>query len=50
MLLLSRRGSLIREHAAFNRAEVDEIEAVTNHDVIAFLTNKGSTLMPRFQR
>ncbi len=36
----SRRGSLIREHAAFNRAEVDEIEAVTNHDVIAFLTNR----------
>lgn len=32
----------IREHAAFNRAEVDEIEAVTNHDVIAFLTNMGS--------
>ena len=32
----------IREHAAFDRAEVDEIEAVTNHDVIAFLTNMGS--------
>lgn len=32
----------IREHASFNRAEVDEIEAVTNHDVIAFLTNMGS--------
>ena len=32
----------IRAHAAFNRAEVDEIEAVTNHDVIAFLTNMGS--------
>ena len=32
----------IREHAAFNRAEVDEIESVTNHDVIAFLTNMGS--------
>ena len=26
----------------FNKAEVDEIEAVTNHDVIAFLTNMGS--------
>ncbi len=32
----------IREHAAFDKAEVDEIEAVTNHDVIAFLTNMGS--------
>ncbi|MBY4797824.1 adenylosuccinate lyase [Collinsella sp. AGMB00827] len=32
----------IREHAAFNTAEVDEIEAVTNHDVIAFLTNMAS--------
>ncbi len=32
----------IRDHAAFNKAEVDEIEAVTNHDVIAFLTNMGS--------
>ncbi|MDO4797078.1 MAG: adenylosuccinate lyase [Coriobacteriales bacterium] len=32
----------IREHAAFNREEVDAIEEVTNHDVIAFLTNMGS--------
>ena len=32
----------IRDHAAFNKKEVDEIEAVTNHDVIAFLTNMGS--------
>ena len=32
----------IRDHAKFNKAEVDEIEAVTNHDVIAFLTNMGS--------
>ena len=31
----------IRDHASFNRVEVDEIEAVTNHDVIAFLTNMG---------
>ena len=31
----------IREHAAFNKDEVDAIEAVTNHDVIAFLTNMG---------
>lgn len=32
----------IREHAAFNKDEVDAIEAVTNHDVIAFLTSMGS--------
>ena len=32
----------IRKHASFDRAEVDEIEAVTNHDVIAFLTNMGT--------
>lgn len=31
----------IREHARFNKEEVDAIEAVTNHDVIAFLTNMG---------
>ena len=32
----------IRDHASFNKEEVDTIEAVTNHDVIAFLTNMGS--------
>lgn len=32
----------IRAHADFNKEEVDAIEAVTNHDVIAFLTNMGS--------
>lgn len=32
----------IRSHANFDRVEVDEIEAVTNHDVIAFLTNMGA--------
>ena len=31
----------IRDHARFNKDEVDAIEAVTNHDVIAFLTNMG---------
>lgn len=31
----------IREHAGLDRAEVDAIEAVTHHDVIAFLTNMG---------
>lgn len=32
----------IRSHTNFDRVEVDEIEAVTNHDVIAFLTNMGA--------
>lgn len=32
----------IRSHANFDRVEVDEIEAVTNHDVIAFLTSMGA--------
>jgi adenylosuccinate lyase len=31
----------IRRHAGFDRAEVDRIEAITNHDVIAFLTDMG---------
>lgn len=31
----------IRAYAGFDKARVDEIEAVTNHDVIAFLTNMG---------
>lgn len=35
-------AAYIRAHANFNKDEVDEIEAVTNHDVIAFLTNMGS--------
>ena len=29
----------IRDHANFEKAKVDEIEEVTRHDVIAFLTN-----------
>jgi adenylosuccinate lyase len=32
----------IREHAAFDVDEVAELEAVTHHDVIAFLTNMGA--------
>ena len=32
----------IRDHAAFDKEEVDRIEAVTNHDVIAFLTDMGA--------
>lgn len=32
----------IRQHADFNVQEIEEIEAVTNHDVIAFLTNMAS--------
>ncbi len=34
-------AAYIREHAGFDVDEVDAIEAVTNHDVIAFLTNMG---------
>ncbi|AEB06164.1 Adenylosuccinate lyase [Coriobacterium glomerans PW2] len=37
-----REAAWIREHAAFSCEEVDEIERVTNHDVIAFLTNMGA--------
>ena len=40
--ITKEEAAWIREHATFDRAEVDEIEAVTNHDVIAFLTNMGS--------
>lgn len=40
--ITQEEGAWIRAHANFNREEVDEIEAVTNHDVIAFLTNMGS--------
>lgn len=40
--ITKEEASWIREHAAFNKEEVDEIEATTNHDVIAFLTNMGS--------
>lgn len=40
---ITREGAAwIRSHANFDRVEVDEIEAVTNHDVIAFLTNMGA--------
>ncbi len=34
-----RRGPVDRDHANFEKAKVDEIEEVTRHDVIAFLTN-----------
>lgn len=40
--ITAEEAAYIRAHAKFNREEVDEIEAVTNHDVIAFLTNLGS--------
>ncbi len=36
--------SRTREH---NREEVDEIEAVTNHGVIAFLHDMGSISTPK---
>ena len=40
--ITKEEAAWICEHAAFNKEEVDQIEAVTNHDVIAFLTNMGS--------
>ena len=40
--ITKEEATWISEHAAFNKEEVDQIEAVTNHDVIAFLTNMGS--------
>ena len=40
--ITKEEAACISEHAAFNKEEVDQIEAVTNHDVIAFLTNMGS--------
>ena len=40
--ITKQEAAWIREHAAFKKEEVDAIEAVTNHDVIAFLTNMGS--------
>ena len=40
--ITKEEAAWISEHAAFNKDEVDQIEAVTNHDVIAFLTNMGS--------
>ncbi len=39
--ITKEEAAWIREHAGFDRAEVDAIEAVTHHDVIAFLTNMG---------
>ncbi len=40
--ITSEEAAWIRAHADFKKEEVDAIEAVTNHDVIAFLTNMGS--------
>lgn len=39
--ITEEEAAWIRDHAAFDVDEVDAIEAVTNHDVIAFLTNMG---------
>ena len=39
--LSKQEASWIREHAAFSLERVDELEAQTNHDVIAFLTCLG---------
>ena len=35
----SKAVNVIKQKAAFNVKRIDEIEAVTDHDVIAFLTN-----------
>lgn len=48
--ITKEEAAWIREHAAFNKAEVDEIEAVTNHDVIAFLTNMAPISTPMCPR
>ena len=40
--ITKEEAAWIRAHAAFSKEGVDEIEAVTNHDVISFLTNMGS--------
>ena len=40
--LTREEDAWIRDHAAFDKEEVDRIEAVTNHDVIAFLTDMGA--------
>jgi len=37
--ITKEEAAWIREHAAFTVERIDEIEQVTNHDVIAFLTN-----------
>ena len=37
--ITKEEAAWIREHADFRVERIDEIEAVTNHDVIAFLTN-----------
>lgn len=37
--ITKEEAAWIRDHAQFDKAKVDEIEEVTRHDVIAFLTN-----------
>lgn len=39
--ITAEEAAWIREHAAFDVQAIDKIEQVTNHDVIAFLTNLG---------
>ena len=36
----------IREKACFDASRIDEIEKVTKHDVLAFLTNVGESIGP----
>lgn len=39
--ITQEEAQYIRDHAGFDSEQVSEIEAVTHHDVIAFLTNMG---------
>ena len=44
--ITKEEAAWIRAHAGFDVDEVDAIEAVTNHDVIAFLTDMGEHIDP----
>ena len=42
--ITAAEAARIRAHAAFDVKRIDELEAVTNHDVIAFLTNLAENI------
>lgn len=42
--ITANEAAWIRAHAAFTVERIDELEAVTNHDVIAFLTNMAENI------
>jgi adenylosuccinate lyase len=42
--ITTKDAQWIREHASFDVSRIAEIEEVTNHDVIAFLTNMGENI------